>query len=185
MLEESADVSEPHGSDVHKHDEEMRWTSIAPVGHVGGGGYSEEESSRSRGGSEVSNQAASPVSGIGALSQPPTFSSPISAHSEQASPAATATAENVQVRVLLCEACDAPLAKEAGKKLHVCHHWSSSLLSMLCVTQACLTVAASLHVVVTCLRIDVFQVPGAEGTIGAYVNPHGAVHQTLTIKQVI
>ena len=26
--------------------------------------------------------------------------------------------------------------------------------------------------------------PGAEGTIGAYVNPHGVIHQTLTVRQV-
>jgi len=32
---------------------------------------------------------------------------------------------------------------------------------------------------------DVFQVPGAEGTIGAYVNPHGVIHQTLTISKVL
>lgn len=32
---------------------------------------------------------------------------------------------------------------------------------------------------------EVFQVPGADGTIGAYVNPHGVVHQTLTLKQML
>jgi len=33
-------------------------------------------------------------------------------------------------------------------------------------------------------RSDIFSVPGADGTVGAYVNPHGVVHQTITIKQL-
>jgi cereblon len=34
-------------------------------------------------------------------------------------------------------------------------------------------------------RSEVFSVPGAEGTVGAYVNPHGVVHQTVTIRQLV
>lgn len=31
-------------------------------------------------------------------------------------------------------------------------------------------------------KSDVFTVPGAEGTTGAYVNPQGFVHQTVTLR---
>lgn len=31
----------------------------------------------------------------------------------------------------------------------------------------------------------VFSVPGAEGTVGAYVNAHGFVHQTLTLRELL
>lgn len=33
-------------------------------------------------------------------------------------------------------------------------------------------------------RCHIFSVPGADGTVGAYVNPHGVVHQTITIRQL-
>lgn len=29
---------------------------------------------------------------------------------------------------------------------------------------------------------QVFTVPGADGVVGAYVNPHGVIHQTVTLK---
>eukprot|EP01034_Spumella_vulgaris_P026217 gene26217-32758_t len=32
------------------------------------------------------------------------------------------------------------------------------------------------------LKREVFSLPGAEGVTGAYVNPHGAVHQTVTVR---
>mmetsp|Transcript_3125 Transcript_3125/g.4826 ORF Transcript_3125/g.4826 Transcript_3125/m.4826 type:complete len:514 (-) Transcript_3125:61-1602(-) len=31
----------------------------------------------------------------------------------------------------------------------------------------------------------VFQVPGAQGAVGAYVNPHGCVHQTVTVRKIL
>jgi hypothetical protein len=31
----------------------------------------------------------------------------------------------------------------------------------------------------------VFNLPGAEGTVGAYVNPHGFIHQTLTLRTLL
>lgn len=31
-------------------------------------------------------------------------------------------------------------------------------------------------------KSDVYTVPGAEGTTGAYVNPQGYVHQTVTLR---
>jgi hypothetical protein len=33
-------------------------------------------------------------------------------------------------------------------------------------------------------KASVFCVAGAEGTVGAYVNPHGIVHQTVTLRDV-
>jgi Lon protease-like protein len=38
------------------------------------------------------------------------------------------------------------------------------------------------HIVTS--KQEVFSVPGAEGAVGAYVNPHGCVHQTLTTRRV-
>lgn len=32
-------------------------------------------------------------------------------------------------------------------------------------------------------KASVFSVPGAEGVVGAYVNPHGVVHQTVTLAR--
>lgn len=34
------------------------------------------------------------------------------------------------------------------------------------------------------LRSSIFTVPGAEGMAGAYVNPHGIVHETITVSQL-
>ena len=34
-------------------------------------------------------------------------------------------------------------------------------------------------------REDICSVPGAEGVVGAYVNPHGVVHQTITSRKLI
>ena len=31
-------------------------------------------------------------------------------------------------------------------------------------------------------KASVFSVPGAGGAVGAYVNPHGVVHQTVTLR---
>ncbi len=31
---------------------------------------------------------------------------------------------------------------------------------------------------------NIFKAPGTEGRLGAYVNPHGFVHQTLTVTSV-
>jgi len=31
----------------------------------------------------------------------------------------------------------------------------------------------------------VFTLPGADGTVGAYVNPHGFIHQTLTLRTLV
>ena len=36
-----------------------------------------------------------------------------------------------------------------------------------------------------CAENDVFSVPGAAGVNAAYVNPHGAVHQTVTLRKVV
>ena len=33
-----------------------------------------------------------------------------------------------------------------------------------------------------CRARQVFTVPGAQGTTGAYVNPHGIVHETITVR---
>ncbi len=35
-----------------------------------------------------------------------------------------------------------------------------------------------------CKKSDAFTVPGAAGVLNAYVNPHGVVHQTLTLRSV-
>jgi len=35
------------------------------------------------------------------------------------------------------------------------------------------------------LRSNLFTVPGAEGQVGAYVNPHGVVHQTVTFTSLL
>ena len=34
-------------------------------------------------------------------------------------------------------------------------------------------------------REDICSVPGAEGVVGAYVNPHGVVHQTITTRRLL
>lgn len=50
--------------------------------------------------------------------------------------------------------------------------------------------AGSLYMCAGCgqaiaLRADLFTVPGAEGQVGAYVNPHGVVHQTVTFSSLL
>jgi hypothetical protein len=35
-----------------------------------------------------------------------------------------------------------------------------------------------------CQQQEIFTVPGAEGQVGSYVNPHGAVHQTVTVRKI-
>ena len=34
-------------------------------------------------------------------------------------------------------------------------------------------------------RSSIFTVPGAEGMAGAYVNPHGCVHETITVRRLL
>jgi cereblon len=34
-------------------------------------------------------------------------------------------------------------------------------------------------------KLHIVTVPGADGTVGAYVNPHGVVHQTVTVRELV
>ncbi|GMI39737.1 hypothetical protein TeGR_g10885, partial [Tetraparma gracilis] len=117
----------------------------------------------------------------------PNYLSDLFSDGEHSSRVPPATADPVFLSFWLC--ANVPLGTRARRTLLTTRH-ATDRVALLQKSVASLLKKRELRLccrrcaMPVCEKRDVFTVPGADGVCSAYVNPHGAVHQTVTVRRV-